>query len=254
MHSLVFCALLPLLGGATLLTSPNPNSRHILRRQSSCPIGETVCGQYCISIGYICCPDQQGGCKVSEYCTTGDDGTPCCCPLGKICDGSCAVSVSSVTGAASSATGVATTPTAPAASSAPTSSISISPASCASVGKLPCGTGCMWSGDTCCPDGSGSCSAGEVCWLDTNGNYGCCPAGETCTGSVSSSTFGLSLSFTMSNILPTSSSTVPGLPTPSQSFSLTTPAAVATTSTINGGFKGEATSWSAVRNCITNLL
>src|SRR5436853_983881 len=123
MHALVFCALLPLLGGATLLTSPNPNSRHLLRRQSGCSTGETPCGQYCISIGDICCPDQQGGCLITQYCTTGSDGTPCCCPLGKICDGSCAVTLSSVTGAVSSPTGVATTQTAAAATtSAPTGS------------------------------------------------------------------------------------------------------------------------------------
>src|SRR5277367_4852005 len=131
MHSLLFFALLPLLGSATLLTSPNPNNRHLLRRQSECPIGQSVCGQYCIEIGYFCCADQQGGCLVSQYCTTGDDGTPCCCPLGAVCDGSCAVTLNTATVAASSPTGAATT-------SAPTSS---SPAdSCASAGELPCGT------------------------------------------------------------------------------------------------------------------
>lgn len=246
MHSVLFFALLPLLGSATLLTSPNPNNKYLLRRQSECPIGQSVCGQYCIEIGYFCCPDQQGGCLVSQYCTTGDDGTPCCCPLGKVCDGSCAVTLNSATVAAPSPTGAATT-SAPA-SSSPTGS-------CASIGELPCGTGCMPTGDTCCPDGSGSCAAGLACWLNTNGQYGCCPAGETCDGSGDAGNTAAAPSYTSNYAAYTSSSAVSDS-FPSTYPSFTTPSATTATATsaINGGVASEATSWSAARSWIMNLL
>jgi len=256
MNSLLFFALLPLLGSATLLTSPNPNNKHLLRRQSDCSsIGEFPCGQYCIPSGYFCCPDQQGGCLTSQYCTTGDDGTPCCCPLGKVCDGSCAVTLNTVTVATSSPTGAATT-------SAPTSSSLAG--SCESAGELPCGTGCMLASHTCCPDGSGSCAAGDVCWLKTNGQYGCCPAGETCAGpgyagnTATTSSSAVSDSFPSTSLdfssldTPTLSFTTPSTTTSFQSISIATIATA--TSTINGGVANEATSWSAARTWIMNLL
>lgn len=246
MHSLLFFALLPLLGSATLLTSPNPNNKHLLRRQSDCSsIGEFPCGQYCIQSGYFCCPDQQGGCLTSEYCTTGNDGTPCCCPLGEVCDGSCAVTVNTATVAASSPTGAATT-------SAPTSS---SPAGSCGIGELPCGPGCMSIADTCCPDGSGSCPIGKVCQLGTNSQYGCCPDGETCDGPGYGGNTATTSSYTSNYATYTSS------PTISEGFadssSVTTPSATTAataTSAINGGVASEATSWSAAGNWIMNLL
>jgi hypothetical protein len=251
MHSLLFFALLPLLGSATLLTSPNPNNKHLLRRQSDCSsIGEFPCGQYCIQSGYFCCPDQQGGCLTTQYCTTGDDGTPCCCPLGKVCDGSCAVTLNTATVAASSPTIAATT-------SAPTSSSLAG--SCASAGELPCGTGCMFIGDTCCPDGSGSCAVDQVCWLGTDGQYGCCPVGETCDGPGGVGNTAATSSYTSNYAAYTSSSAVSdGIPsTYPDSPSSTMPSATtatAATSAVNGGVASEATSWSAARSWIMNLL
>jgi len=223
MHSLSFFVLLPLLGSATLLTSPNPNNKHLLRRQSDCSsIGQFPCGQYCIPSGYFCCPDKQGGCRTSQYCTTGDDGTPCCCPRGKVCDGSCAVVVNTATVDVSSPTAAATT-------SAPTSSSLAG--SCSSMDELPCGTGCMPIGDTCCPDGSGSCAVGQVCWLNANGHYGCCPAGESCDAGNSAATSSYTFNYASSSA-----------------------AAATATSAINGGVASEATSWSAARSWIMNLL
>jgi hypothetical protein len=273
MHSLLFFTLLPLLGSATLLTSPNPNNKHLLRRQSECPIGESPCGQYCIESGYFCCADQQGGCLISQYCITGDDGTPCCCLLGKVCDGSCAVTVNTATVAASSPTAAATTPV-------PTSS---SLAGSCDIGELPCGTGCMLTGDICCPDGSGSCAAGQVCWLNTDGQYGCCPAGETCDGSGYAGNTAAASSYTSnyagdtaaassytsnyagdtaaassytSNYAAYTSSSAVSDSFPSTYPSFTAPSATTATATsaINGGFGSEATSWSAARSWIMNLL
>jgi hypothetical protein len=255
MHSLLFFALLPLLGSASLLTSPNPNNKHLLRRQSDCSsIGEFPCGQYCIESGYFCCPDQQGGCLTSQYCTTGDDGTPCCCPLGKVCDGSCAVTLNTATVAAGSS------PTVAATTSAPTSS---SLAGSCGFAEAPCGSGCMSIGDTCCPDGSGSCGLTQVCWLGTNGQYGCCPLMETCDGPGSAGNAAATSSYTSDYAAYTSSSAVSdSFPSTYPAYSsFTTPSAAtaasasaSATSAIIGGGTSEATSWSAARSWIMNLL
>ncbi|KHN99748.1 uncharacterized protein MAM_02601 [Metarhizium album ARSEF 1941] len=53
---------------------------------------------------------------------------------------------------------------------------------CSDVGRKTCGAVCIEPSDTCCPDGSGGCPAGSVCWLGDNDRYGCCVAGETCEG------------------------------------------------------------------------
>jgi hypothetical protein len=53
---------------------------------------------------------------------------------------------------------------------------------CADVGEADCGDYCIPLTYTCCPDQSGGCPATEVCWLGSNGEYGCCPIGETCDG------------------------------------------------------------------------
>jgi hypothetical protein len=49
-------------------------------------------------------------------------------------------------------------------------------------GELVCGTGCIATTDTCCPDGSGSCPASKYCELGANNQYGCCPIGKVCYG------------------------------------------------------------------------
>lgn len=51
------------------------------------------------------------------------------------------------------------------------------------IGQEVCGTGCMWSFNTCCPSGQGSCDAGETCVTASDGTEGCCPVGDTCVGS-----------------------------------------------------------------------
>ncbi|KAH6898257.1 hypothetical protein B0T10DRAFT_601251 [Thelonectria olida] len=53
---------------------------------------------------------------------------------------------------------------------------------CADQGKKDCGSGCIDASWTCCPDGAGGCPADESCSMGTNGEYGCCPDGETCAG------------------------------------------------------------------------
>jgi hypothetical protein len=53
---------------------------------------------------------------------------------------------------------------------------------CSSRGRKACGTGCISLSDTCCPSGAGGCPIGTYCDLTPNGEYGCCPNGEICTG------------------------------------------------------------------------
>lgn len=59
--------------------------------------------------------------------------------------------------------------------------------SCPSGEKI-CGSGCIPTSYTCCPDESGGCPPTEYCGLADNGVYGCCPNGETCTGSATAVT------------------------------------------------------------------
>lgn len=51
-----------------------------------------------------------------------------------------------------------------------------------SSGNVACGSTCIPSDYTCCPDESGGCSANDVCQMGDNNAYGCCPEGELCTG------------------------------------------------------------------------
>ncbi|KAI5465368.1 hypothetical protein BGZ63DRAFT_399843 [Mariannaea sp. PMI_226] len=53
---------------------------------------------------------------------------------------------------------------------------------CNEEGQKDCGDGCIDLTWTCCPDGSGGCPSTEYCVLGSNGQYGCCPKGETCQG------------------------------------------------------------------------
>jgi hypothetical protein len=55
--------------------------------------------------------------------------------------------------------------------------------SCAESGMKDCGTDCIPITYTCCPSGAGGCpTATTECQLMDNGEYGCCPIGETCVG------------------------------------------------------------------------
>lgn len=53
---------------------------------------------------------------------------------------------------------------------------------CSDQGAKDCGDGCIELTWTCCPSGDRGCPATETCTLGSNGEYGCCPAGETCEG------------------------------------------------------------------------
>ena len=54
--------------------------------------------------------------------------------------------------------------------------------SCAQEEMADCGAGCVPLTYTCCPDGSGGCPTTAVCVLADNGEYGCCPLDEECSG------------------------------------------------------------------------
>lgn len=58
-----------------------------LSQRQSCPSDYKECGIYCIDDTYTCCPDLQGGCAASDYCTLGDNGEYGCCEDGEICTG-----------------------------------------------------------------------------------------------------------------------------------------------------------------------
>ncbi|KAH8746938.1 hypothetical protein F5883DRAFT_252739 [Diaporthe sp. PMI_573] len=72
-------------------------------------------------------------------------------------------------------------------------------------GQKDCGEGRIPLSYTCCPDQSSGCPATEQCWLGTNGQYGCCPLGETCSGPGGANT---QISFTASTSTSTSTSTI----------------------------------------------
>ncbi|MCJ1444559.1 MAG: hypothetical protein MMC23_005061 [Stictis urceolatum] len=52
---------------------------------------------------------------------------------------------------------------------------------CYSTEKI-CGDGCILESYTCCPDQSGGCPSYAFCDKGDNGEYGCCPEGESCSG------------------------------------------------------------------------
>jgi len=132
------------------LPFPAPLNGTIARRQSGtcADQGEIDCGSGCIPQGWTCCPDGSGGCSPIEQCELGSNGQYGCCPTGQTCSGA--------GGTLTSGSG------------------------CGS--QIACGSGCIDSTWTCCPDGSGGCSPSEQCQLGNNGQYGCCPLGETCNG------------------------------------------------------------------------
>lgn len=53
---------------------------------------------------------------------------------------------------------------------------------CEESGQQTCGGGCIDLGWTCCPDLAGGCPPTAYCSLGDDGEYGCCPQGETCVG------------------------------------------------------------------------
>ncbi|OLN87524.1 hypothetical protein CCHL11_06137 [Colletotrichum chlorophyti] len=56
------------------------------------------------------------------------------------------------------------------------------PVPCGQSGRKDCGDGCIPLTYACCPDQQGGCPLTSICWLGTNGEYGCCPIGRRCTG------------------------------------------------------------------------
>lgn len=148
-----------------------------LTTRDTCPSGDKVCGtSSCIPLSYTCCPSGDGGCPAGYDCEKGDNGEYGCCPVGKNCSGDGGVNTRTVYESYTS--DVATTNTA-------TSTYATGAASTCAIGRKPCGTGCINSLYTCCPDGSGGCGIGDECQQDTNGNWGCCAIGEDCVGTVS---------------------------------------------------------------------
>lgn len=51
-----------------------------------CDIGDKPCGSVCIPLSYTCCPQQQGGCPISDTCVLRTDGEDACCPIGSRCN------------------------------------------------------------------------------------------------------------------------------------------------------------------------
>jgi hypothetical protein len=83
---------------------------------------------------------------------------------------------------------VSTTFAAQSSPSSPLYSRQLVPIPCSEQGEKDCGTGCIPLTYTCCPDRAGGCPASAVCWLGTNGRYGCCPLGLVCDGPGGAST------------------------------------------------------------------
>lgn len=76
-------------------------------------------------------------------------------------------------------------------------------------GKVDCGTGCIDSSWTCCPDGSGGCPPTDNCELASNAKYACCPKGEFCVGNggvYTSHNFGIMTEFQTE--IPTATGTI----------------------------------------------
>ncbi|RYP69957.1 hypothetical protein DL771_005748 [Monosporascus sp. 5C6A] len=63
------------------------------------------------------------------------------------------------------------------------------PVPCADLGQIDCGVGCIDPGWECCPSLDGGCPPTDYCILLSNGEYGCCPVGETCVGEGGAVTF-----------------------------------------------------------------
>jgi len=78
---------LGLLVVPTIAFQPRHQLKRSLEPRQSCLSGSKVCGDYCILSSYTCCPDRQGGCRASQYCSLGDNGEYGCCDDGEVCTG-----------------------------------------------------------------------------------------------------------------------------------------------------------------------
>jgi hypothetical protein len=88
--------LLPLLTVTVIGTHSTPL---LFRRQTQAQcsdIGQKTCGDFCIDLTDICCPDASGGCPITTYCTLGDNGQYGCCDIGKKCVGDGGVDTSTI--------------------------------------------------------------------------------------------------------------------------------------------------------------
>ena len=61
--------------------------RQTLERLPCSEVGEKPCGDGCIALNKICCPNQINTCDIGKYCITGSNGLPGCCDLGTLCQG-----------------------------------------------------------------------------------------------------------------------------------------------------------------------
>lgn len=153
-------------------------------------IGRKDCGTGCIDLTWTCCPDGSGGCPPTAYCDLASNGEYGCCPKGKSCVGPGGAYTTPIFGTLTeiqteipTATRTISQPSVPPA----TSTTDQGPTPCSQQpGMIACGGNfrCIPESYTCCPDGSGSCPAGEYCMLDNTGEYACCPNGKRCSGSV----------------------------------------------------------------------
>ena len=184
--------LLFLAAAATIRAQSSPQ---LFRRQTdSCSAqGQKECGTGCIDLTDTCCPDKSGGCPVGKYCDLTSNGQYGCCPIGKVCTGPGGVNTlpggtitvdqtipppKPTTLPAGLLTELPSTRPTALPTALPTSRL---PQGCP-LSQKECGTGCIDLTDTCCPDKSGSCPFGQYCGLASDGQYGCCDNGKTCTG------------------------------------------------------------------------
>lgn len=88
--------LLPML---TVTVIGSQSTPLLFRRQTQAQcsdIGQKTCGDFCIDLTDICCPDASGGCPITTYCTLGDNGQYGCCDIGKTCVGDGGVDTSTI--------------------------------------------------------------------------------------------------------------------------------------------------------------
>ena len=88
--------LLPML---TVTVIGSQSTPLLFRRQTQAQcsdIGQKTCGDFCIDLTDICCPDASGGCPITTYCTLGDNGQYGCCDIGKKCVGDGGVDTSTI--------------------------------------------------------------------------------------------------------------------------------------------------------------
>lgn len=184
----------------------------LLPRQSFnglyCPPGYKACGDGCIHLDYICCPDLSGGCPSTTYCQLMSNGEYGCCSKGETCVGLGGAFTLPLfqTELPTPTVRTLSEPSIPPAT--PTTDPTPTPCSQQSGMKF-CGGAfqCIPESYTCCPDGSDSCSSGEYCMLDNSGGYSCCPNGQQCEGSAAISSGLGSNPSTSSSTTSTSSST-----------------------------------------------